>query len=156
MLEATEQHVVDRLFAELDKPAFLDGIVVDEHASRRGEIGLALERIDEQRAELASMWGTPGGLTSDEWKAAREALNQSERALRAELDEKAPPPQVADIERAKSSWPLMTLDEKRHFLRLFIDVVTISRARPGLKLFDDSRVSITWRSASLREPPYRG
>jgi len=32
MLEATEQHVISTLFAELDKPEFLDLVAADDHA----------------------------------------------------------------------------------------------------------------------------
>jgi DNA invertase Pin-like site-specific DNA recombinase len=148
MLEATEKHVISELFAELDKPEFLALVAADDHAQRRDEITAALSGIDGQRAELAALWGSPGGLTSAEWQAARSALADQERALRTELAAHQPVPARVDIERAKSSWPSMTLDEKRAFVRLFIDVITISRARPGLKYFDDSRVSISWRRAT--------
>ncbi len=37
---------------------------------------------------------------------------------------------------------------ERAFLRLFMDVITISRARPGPKYFDPGRVEITWHSRS--------
>jgi hypothetical protein len=39
----------------------------------------------------------------------------------------------------------MTLGEQREFLRLFIEKVTISRARPGLQRFDPDRIAIEWR-----------
>jgi len=53
-------------------------------AGQREEIVDALSGIDAQRAELASMWGSAGGLSSAEWQAARSALAEQERALRAE------------------------------------------------------------------------
>jgi site-specific DNA recombinase len=145
MLEPTEKHVIDRLFAELDKPGFLDAIAEDAHAARRDEITTALAAADGKRRELARMWGTPGGLTSEEWAEARAALDASERELRAELDEKGPPPARVDIEQARASWPDMTLGEQREFLRLFISRVTISRATPGLQRFDPDRIAIEWR-----------
>lgn len=144
MLPEVEDYVVDRLFAELDKPEFLDSIVADDHVERRGEIVDALAAVEAQRAELATMWGTPGSLTTAEWQAARAALNATERQLRTELAEKAPPPQVADIGRVRATWPLLDLGEQREFLRLFIDRVVIKRAQPGRKGFDAGRVAITW------------
>jgi len=144
MLEQTEEHVAGRLFAELDKPAFLDAIAEDAHAARREEIITALSAVDAKRKELAGLWGT-GALTSEEWQAARGSLEASERELRAELAEKGPPPARAGIEQARAAWPLMTLGEKREFLRLFIARVTIGRARPGLQRFDPDRITIEWR-----------
>jgi site-specific DNA recombinase len=142
MLEATEAFVVDQLFAELDKPEFLAAIAADDHAERRSEIMDSLEHIEAQRNELAKMWGTPGGLTSAEWQAARQALNDTERQLQAELDEKQPPPQVADIGRVRATWPYLDLGEQRAFLRLFIDRVVIMKATPGRKGFDPNRLVI--------------
>lgn len=145
MLEQTEEHVLDELWAELDKPGFLDAIVADGHAGRRDEISTELAGIDGQRAELAGLWGRKA-LSSDEWAAAREALDGTERTLRAELDEKAAPPAVVSIEEARQAWPDMTLGEQREFLRLFIEKVTVSRAVPGLRHFDGpGRVAVEWR-----------
>jgi len=144
MLEPAEQHVADTLFAELDKPAFLDAIAEDTHATRREEITTSLSAIDGQRADLARMWAA-GDLTAAEWQAARTGLDTRERGLRAELDAKAPPPARADIAGARAAWPLMTLGERREFLRLFISRVVILPATPGLQRVDPARVEITWR-----------
>src|SRR5260370_41877850 len=97
MLEATEQYVVERLFAELDKPGFLDALVADQHASRRSEIIDALSGVDAQRRELAELWGTPGGLTTAEWQGARAAPALTGRALSAGTGAKALPPAVLGI-----------------------------------------------------------
>jgi site-specific DNA recombinase len=144
MLAETENHVVNSLFAELDKPEFLDAIAEDAHAARRDEITVALSAIDGKRTELAAMWAR-GQRTSEEWQAARDALDVTERELRAELDEKGPPPARVDIEQARSAWPSMTLGEKREFVRRGIERVTIGRARPGLQRFDPDRITIEWR-----------
>jgi hypothetical protein len=39
----------------------------------------------------------------------------------------------------------MTLGEKREFIRLFIDGVQISRARPGTRGFDPDRIRVNWK-----------
>jgi site-specific DNA recombinase len=113
-----------------------------------------LAGIEGQRAELAALWGQ-GGLTTPEWQAARGALGESERALQAELAANPPPPAKVTIEQARESWPSMTLDERRQFLRLFIEAVTISRATPGRKGFDAGRVAVAWRMASGVAGPSR-
>lgn len=147
MLEATEAEVLARLFAELDKPEFLDRVAEDGHAARRAEITTALAALDAKRADLARLWAAPGGLTNAEWQEARAALDAAERDLRAELAGKAAPPARVTIEDARSAWPDMTLGERREFVRLFIDRVTITPARPGLQRFDPDRVHVDWRAA---------
>lgn len=148
MLDPTEKFVVDELFDELDKPEFLEAVAADTHADRRDAITAALEAIDGpggQREQLAELWATPGELTAAEWQTARRALAEHEQQLRAELAEVPPPLVNLDIATARSAWPDMTLDEQREFLRLFIAKVTINRAKPGARSFDDGRVDIAWR-----------
>src|SRR5260370_41961603 len=118
MLEATEQYVVERLFAELDKPGFLDALVADQHASRRSEIIDALSGVDAQRRELAELWGTPGGLTTAEWQGGRAALADTERQARAALAAKPPAPAAAGIPRAPGASPVLELAGPRDLIRL--------------------------------------
>jgi site-specific DNA recombinase len=146
LLWETEKFVVDELFDELDKPEFLDAIAADEHGARRDEITNALDGLDRQRGELATMWATPGELSDTEWKAARRALVVNEQRLRQELAELPPPMIGMDIAGARAAWPDMTLDEKREFIRMFIAKVSVKRARPGTKGFDSNRVDIEWRT----------
>lgn len=143
-LDPVEEYVRDQLFAEIDKPGFVDEIALDDNAERRAEITDALVAIDGQRADLADMWGA-GELSRDEWTRARARLDDREVALRDELAEKAPPPARATIENARESWPDMTLDERREMLRLFIArVVILPAIRRGgdAPEFDPDRVQI--------------
>jgi site-specific DNA recombinase len=145
MLEATERYVVDRVFAEIDKPGFLDAIASDEHEERREEITTALSALEAQRTDLASEWAA-GSLVLGEWQAARDGLAQREKALQAELTSIPPPLARVSIEQARQAWPQMDLGERREFVRMFVERVTIHRAtrghRPG---FDPERVTIDWR-----------
>jgi DNA invertase Pin-like site-specific DNA recombinase len=143
--DQVEDHVIGELFAELDKPEFLDAIARDDHAAPRDDIGKALAAVEVQRADLAAMWATPGELTTTEWQTARRALAEHEQQLRADLAAIPPPLVNVDIATARSAWPAMTLDERREFIRLFIERVTIKRAKPGTKGFDSGRILIEWR-----------
>jgi site-specific DNA recombinase len=145
MLDATEEHVADRLFAELDKPEFLAALGTDDHAGRRDELARTLSALDAQRAELAGMWAG-GSMSTLEWQAARGGLDRREQTLRGELAAIPAPPRLIDIGDVRSAWPAMTLDERRELLRMFIDTVVISPATPGARAFDSGRVDIVWRS----------
>jgi site-specific DNA recombinase len=145
LLEPTEEYVTDRLFAELDRPEFLAAVGADEHAERRAELTRELALLDQQRAELATMWSTRV-LSTVEWQAARSGLDQREYELRAELGATPAPPARIDITGAREAWPAMTLDERRELLRMFIERITVYRAKPGTKQFDPDRVQITWRT----------
>lgn len=144
LLEATERNVADRLFAELDKPEFLAQVGADDHAARREQIKNALKDSDKKRAELAAMWAADD-LTSAEWQTARRAQAETEQQLRAEFAAVPPPVTSVSIADARGSWPRMELGERREFLRLLIEKVTISRAVPGTRGFDEGRISIEWR-----------
>lgn len=145
LLEQTEQHVVTELFAELDKPEFLDAIAADDHAQRRDELIAALGALDRQRDELAGMWAQPDQLTTAEWTTARRALAEHEQRLRADLAAVPAPLAGIDIAGARSAWPAMTLDEQRELVRLFIARVVVARAKPGTRTFDSGRVGVEWR-----------
>jgi site-specific DNA recombinase len=146
MLPETEAYVVTEMFAELDKPAFLDAIADDDHQARRDGIVRALGDVEAHRNELAEMWATPGELTASEWRTARRALAEREQQLRIELASIPTPLAGVDIDQARESWASMTLDEQREFLRMFIAQVTVKRARPGPRAFDPGRDDITWRT----------
>jgi site-specific DNA recombinase len=126
-------------------PRFLDAIAADNHAGRRSELGDALRRLEGQRDDLAQMWARPGELTTAEWQTARRALAEQEQHLRAELATVPPRLIAVDIATARRAWPAMTLDERREFIRLFVERVTINRAKPGTRGFDPARVKIAWR-----------
>lgn len=143
-LDPTEQHVLDVLWAELDKPAFLDALGVDDSAGRREDLGRRLQRLDGKRRTLASRWAADD-LTDAEWEQARHGLAESEQALRRELSEVPPPNVRVDIAGARSAWPAMTLDEQREFLRLLVDRVTVRRGIRGRPQPPAERVAVEWR-----------
>lgn len=118
----------------------------DNHDARRGEFISALADIERQRDELAQMWATPGELTAAEWRTARQRLSEQEQQLRSELVKLPPPVVDVDIDAAREAWPLMTLDEQRQFVRLFITRVTIQPATVrGSKRLESNRIGIEWR-----------
>jgi hypothetical protein len=144
LLAETEQLVVDVLFAELDKPEFLEAVAADDHAAQREALTIALQAAEGRRAQNAELWGA-GQLTDAEWKAARDAIDAREAELRGHLAELPPPAVKIDIAEARAAWPSMLLDEQREFVRMFIDRVTINRAKPGTTRYDPGRVAVTWR-----------
>jgi hypothetical protein len=139
VLEPVEQLVLDSLFAELDKPEFLDLIAADNHQAIRDDIDAKLRALEAKRIDYAKM-----DLTAAEWQAKRDSLADQEQALHAELAAVPPPIMHVDIGAARGAWPAMTLDEQREFIRLFITRVTIKPAKPGTSGFDPERVHIAW------------
>jgi DNA invertase Pin-like site-specific DNA recombinase len=146
-MDPTEGFIVDQLFAELDNPEFLAAVTADDHAEQRDELTRALSALDAQRAELAGLWGA-GEMTTTEWRTARTGLDRREEALRAKLAAIPTLPVRLDIGDARAAWPVMTLDERRELLRIFIDRVVIHKAAPGTRRFDPGRIAIVWRLVS--------
>lgn len=142
-LDQAQDHVLAVLFAELDKPEFLDQLAVDEQQQHRDELTTQLTNVEDRRAQLAETWAT-GHLSVSEWHTARRALADHEQTLRAELANLPVPTMTRDITAARDAWPSMTLEEQREFVRMFLERVTIHRSG-GAKRFDPNRVEITWR-----------
>jgi len=143
-LEPVDEHVLKKLWAELDKPEFLDQLNIDGHAARRDEIGAELTAVEGRRRTLAKEWAV-GGLTDVDWQEARQEIAEHEQKLRNELAVIPPSMVSVDIACARQAWPDMTLEEQREFLGLFIDHVTIAKGIRGRKGVDTSRIDIEWR-----------
>jgi site-specific DNA recombinase len=147
MLPEVEEHVVEELFAQLDRPEFRDAQGDDDHEAERARLVTSLEGIDGQRLELAAMWGRRE-LTTAEWQTAKDELTVQEQQLKDDLA--GIPVTSATVNGAalREDWDEFTLDEKRAVLRRHIASVTIRRAtrhgRPGL---DTERVTIDWAPA---------
>jgi site-specific DNA recombinase len=145
MYEPTEAYVLDELWVELDRPEFLEALTADDHEGRRDEITKALTALDVRRRDLAKMWSA-NRLTTDEWQAAKDGLDEQEAELRADLAAIPATVEPVDVEHARRAWPYMTLDEQREFLGMFVASVTIKRATPGARAFDPDRVEVAFRS----------
>lgn len=139
-----EDEAVRRLFAELAKPEFIAALSADDHEVERARLIEALTAMDDQRSELATLWGN-GDLSTTEWKAAREAVDTREQELRSELGNLPASSAPVNIELLHEAWPEMTLEEKRAELRKYIDRVTLLSGRSGARSFDQERVKIQWR-----------
>jgi site-specific DNA recombinase len=147
-LPETERYVTDRLFAELDRPEFLDAVAVDDQAARRDELLAELGAIERKREQQGEQWAADE-ISDSAWRAAERRLDEREQEARAALAA-VPPPLVSlpDVTVVRELWDAedgMTLDEKRAFLRLFIEKITIHPAERGTHKFDgDRRVEINW------------
>lgn len=151
MMPETDAYVVESMLAQLEQPEFLDAVGADSHGDQRQAILASLDALERRRTELAAMWALPpgseGSLSTTEWQTAKAALTQHEQALRADLAQVPPPLVNVDLDKIRSTWPKMTLDEQREVLRLFVHKITIRKAKPGTKGFDPGRVVIEWRPA---------
>lgn len=139
-----EAHVVSELLDELDKPAVREAFASDEHEERRSEIVTALGEIEQRRSDLARMWAA-GNLTGDEWQAARAELDAQEGVLQGDLAAIPAPAVEFDPATLRDGWELLTLDEQREIVGMFIEHVVVHPARPGIRKFDPGRVEIVWR-----------
>jgi site-specific DNA recombinase len=141
-----EDYVVKKLFEELAKPGRVEAFLQDDHADRRKELTDELGAIEVRRTELASMWGERQ-ITTDEWKAMRSGLDAAESKARSELAITPPPPDGFDsaaLEDPRTYFG-MELLERRAFLDMFIETVTVKRATPPYGRWEDERVVIKFR-----------
>jgi site-specific DNA recombinase len=85
-------------------------------------------------------------INADEWTVARGEVDSEERALRVDMAAIPAPVGRVDPALIREGWGAMNLDERRQIISMFIERVTVVRARPGTMGFDKDRVKITWRS----------
>ena len=139
-----EEHVRDRLLEELDRrAAFGAALAEDAAAEQRAELTGRLADIDDRHVELARRWAA-GDLPAAAWDAARTDLDADRSRLARELAEVPPPTGRIDAVELREAWGLMTVDERRHVLRRYIDRIDIAPAVPGRR-FDNGRAIIVWR-----------
>jgi DNA invertase Pin-like site-specific DNA recombinase len=146
-MEPVDKYVLNELWAELDKPEFLEQLNIDGYAARRDEIGVKLTALQARRRQLAERWGA-GDMLDVEWQAARQSITTTENVLNDELAAMPPPAIGMDIGTAQQAWPDMTLEEQREFLGLFISHVTIAKGWRGKKSDDGvntARIDIEWK-----------
>lgn len=138
--------VIDRLFANLRTPAFLEALAADDAHARRDDIVQQLAALESSRAELGRMWATRR-IDAVGWQAASAELGAEHARLNGALAALPPPVVEADPESIIDAWEEMTLDERRHVLESFIDRIVLHPSTPGNR-FDPDRVEIVWRSAT--------
>ena len=86
-------------------------------------------------------------LRPDEYRELRAALDADERRLRSDLAAIPAPLEHMDPAVIREGWDLMTLDERREVIDLYVEAVVIAPAKPGTRKFDSDRVTIHWREA---------
>jgi hypothetical protein len=149
MLEPVEAYVAEDLWSTLEsQPGWTSALAADQYAVRRAELGADLERIAADRVDLARQRARRE-IEADEWSAMREEYNTEEAEKQQELRDIPQPiatPGGVDWTIMRELWnePDAELDERRAFLRRYIRVVTVHRARRGAKAFESSRVTITY------------
>jgi hypothetical protein len=139
-----DEYVADRLLDELASPAFLAAMADDDTGRRDDALG-ALQALEHRRSELAELWAA-GTTSTANWQAATRALDEQTEALQADLATLAPPVERIDAQVARAAWPTMTLAEQRALVGMFIETVTVDRAKKRGPGFDPSRAAIEWRT----------
>jgi DNA invertase Pin-like site-specific DNA recombinase len=143
--EPFEQYVSERLLDELDKPEFLAAFTDDDHEPERARIEAELRAVAAQRTALARLVAARD-MSTDEWREARAVLDADEARLSAGLAAVPAPMAHIDPQVIRGAWDdVLTLDEKRQIVGMFIDQVIVHPAKPGKRRFDVGRVEIIWR-----------
>lgn len=141
-----ETEVTARLFAELDKPEFLDAINADDRAAQRDEITKDIRKLEQRRRVLVREWSR-GDLTDDEWNIGRKDIAALEGEQRAALAAIPPaPPSRIDPVVLREAWEDMPLDERREYISMFVARVEVNRVIVhGSHRFDPNRIPpVTW------------
>lgn len=111
--------------------------------------GDELVELEQTLAELAGDLGA-GRITRAEWLAARSPLEARIGAARAKVDTATGSAVIAAYtgkgDLLATSWPNLTLDQRRAIVGAVVDRVVIAPATRRGPGFDDGRVSIEWKA----------
>lgn len=141
-----EHTVRDRLLDELDRRATFGATVAEDTAGDvRARLVDAIAEVDRRHVELARRWAS-GALPGAAWDAARGDLDVERARLDRELAEVPPPAGRVDAGELREGWDLMTVEERRHVVGLYVAEVTVAPAVLGRQRYDAERVSVQWRT----------
>jgi DNA invertase Pin-like site-specific DNA recombinase len=139
-----EEHVRDRLLGELDRrEAFGAALAEDQDQALRADLARRLAAVDTRHVDLARRWAA-GDLPASAWDAARGDLEVERARLAGELAAVPAPAGRVTAGELREGWDLMTVQERRHVVGLYVARVHVEPAVPGRR-FDPDRIGVAWR-----------
>lgn len=137
---ALDAHVVGLLLHHLDTPDFRARLAEgDPYQDTRNQLAAALADVDERRRRAGRLWAA-GDLDEAEWDGIRAELRATHERLSGELVQLPAPATVVDPDEVAVGWEAMTVDERRHVLRLFLGRVVVHPTSKRGPVWDPTRV----------------
>lgn len=145
--EELEAHVAGVLLAELERQAaFGEALAEDMSESKRAGFVAAIAAVDARQVQLARRWAA-GDVPAAAWDAARSDLDAERQRLIVELAELPPPAGRMDPAEVRDGWELMTVEERRHVVRLYVAAVRVGPHPGGPRSDPAGRATIVWRES---------
>jgi site-specific DNA recombinase len=142
--EPLERDVTARFLVHLQSDEFRAALADDGVTKERERIAAELSDIDAQDVKLADKWAS-GGLPDAAWDVARSRLKERRSKLLSDLAATPDSPDIVDPDTVVDAWDLMSPDEQRHVIGLWVARIEVGPGTPGSKVYDPSRVTIEWR-----------
>lgn len=137
--------VLEALFDHIEDGGYKEAVDAYEFQERQApelkSLRSRLLAVDEKRTRLLHLY-TENRIDMKKYDAEIEPLNAQAGELEREIEKaeagiKLPPVWKGDI---RKDWTVLTLDEQRHALRLFVETITVEAGGRG-----PGRVKIEWR-----------
>ena len=145
-----EEWIAEAVLMRIDSPAMQDAFAGRAAADERtGTLLTELQADREQMEELSQLWATRG-ISSAEWKAAREPIevriHSTERQLSQISGDHALDGIAGHGDELRSSWETLPLTRQAAIIGAVMDFGTIGAGNGGgRREVDPNRISVTWR-----------
>lgn len=101
-----------------------------------------LDVLESRQVELARVWSA-GGVSVDEWMAAREPLTRDVEQIRKNIARAEVVCEDVDARSVVARWGQMTVDQQARHLRAFFERIVVGPGRSSR--FDPTRLQPVWR-----------
>ena len=143
-----EEWIAEAVLIRLDSPAMADALAGRAAADdRHAALSRTLQGDREQMTELAELWAAKE-ISSAEWKAAREPIEQriynTERQLGQLTGDNALEGLVGNGDGVRASWRSLNLTKQAAIVAAVLDFATILPGTVGRREMDPNRIVPTW------------
>lgn len=144
--EPLDRYVTDAVIEFLSSPALVTALRRDaEEDDGSAELVAELEALEGRLAALEAEY-MDGEIDVATFKRMRSGINARMTEARTALARRSGNRVVAAVPTDVADWwPTASLDQRRGLITAVTESITLGPGRRGIKTFEESRVSITWR-----------
>jgi DNA invertase Pin-like site-specific DNA recombinase len=149
MADDLEAVITEAVITRIASPTFADEVAAARDGDERGTLLREHADLERRLEQLAADYYADGGLTRNEYEAARRVIVERIERTGDRLTRLGGAGVIATLPRGedalRGAWQAASIDWRRQLVAAAINRVTIDRAVRGRNKFDPRRLGVTWR-----------